>query len=93
MEGTIENCYNIKNVMGQENIGGILGITSSVRTKTVNCYNTGENIKNEIIGYTTFDAVKNCYKLIDTFTAADLGDAFKDDTENINDGYPLLTWE
>ena len=43
-----------------------------------------ENVKDDII---------NCYTKDQTFTAVYLGDAFVDDTENENGGYPMLKWE
>ena len=62
-----------------------------------NCYNKGEIIadsKAEIINhYYKRNKIENCYSSTDTFTAVDLGDAFVDDTENKNDGYPMLYWE
>lgn len=95
IEGIIENCYNISNIKGNENIGGILGsVASYERTRIVNCYNIKENIKEQIVGsYASSYITQNCYTAIDIFTAEDLGDAFVDDTENVNGGYPLLYWE
>ena len=37
--------------------------------------------------------LKNSYTKNDTFTATDLGNLYKDDTNNINNGYPILFWE
>ncbi len=42
-----------------------------------------ENVKDDII---------NCYTKDQTFTAEDLGDAFKENTGE-NNGYPMLKWE
>lgn len=39
------------------------------------------------------DKITNSFGKNDTFTASDLGNAFKEDTENINGGYPILYWE
>ena len=37
--------------------------------------------------------IVNCYTKSDIFSAENLGDAFKEDTENKNNGYPMLKWE
>ena len=37
--------------------------------------------------------IVNCYNSSDTFSASDLGSVFEVDTENINQGYPLLKWQ
>ena len=98
--GSIENSYNLNNVSGQNYVAGILGVTappSPLINSTINCYflgdvsGTGERI-GDIVGL-EYEGITNCYTKDDTFTAADLGDAFKDDTNNINGGYPLLYWE
>lgn len=93
VEGTIKNCYNTNIVKGQGYIGGILGTISSPKTRIVNCFNTGDNIKNEIVGYATFDVTENCYSKDDIFTVNDLGEAFRENKDNTNDGYPILYWE
>ena len=93
--GKIQNCYNICNVTGQDQIGGISG--DQTIGNTINCYflgdvsGTGEYIGN-IVGW-EYEKIYNCYTKDDTFTATDLGDVFKEDAENINNGYPILYWE
>ena len=97
----IENCYNTGNVSGQFETGGILGAPNSTEVNGINCYSTGEITGTErvgnIFGWEENEEMQNhifnCYTKNDTFTAADLGDAFKEDTENVNGGYPLLYWE
>ena len=101
--GEIENCYNIEDVTGTKNIGGILGAAdNSIESYISNCYSSGkisgeENTGN-IVGdidrvSTDITKIINCYTKDNTFTAEDLGKAFKEDTENINNGYPILDWE
>ena len=101
IDGTVENCYNISNVDGEECVGGIAGQSgATLGTSVVNCYSLGEitgtkNVGN-IIGLKTGiinPEIVNCYTKNDTFTASNLGDAFVDDKENINGGYPMLNWE
>ena len=100
-DGKLENVYNLNNVKGQLNVGGIIGASGdTLGTTILNCYSLGEvNGKenfSELIGWISQLAnteLVNCYTKNDTFTAEDLGDAFKDDTENKNNGYPMLYWE
>ena len=95
IEGNVENCYNIGNVSGEESVGGIVG-ASLGKDNIINCYSFGQIIGNknngEIIGLKgTNSKMNNCYTKNDTFTAEDLGDAYVDNPENVNQ--PLLYWE
>ena len=96
--GKIQNCYNMCNISGQDKIGGISG--DQTLGDTINCYSlgeingTGETVGN-IVGW-EYEKIYNCYTKDDTFTAEDLGEAFKEDKEgeeSINNGYPILYWE
>ena len=99
----IENCYNTKNISGKNSVGGILGAHnfSEGPIDVKGCYSIGEitgtSEVGDIVGNPISLGVKaniiNCYTKNDSFTAADLGDAFKEDTENKNNGYPMLKWE
>ena len=100
--GEIENCYNIEDVTGTKNIGGILGAAdNNIESYISNCYSSGKisgeentgNIVGDIDRGYRITEIINCYMSEDTFTAEDLGEAFKDDEENINNGYPILNWE
>lgn len=54
----------------------------------------GINDIGELVGYNgTATQLQNSYISSDVFYAKDLGDAFVDDDENVNGGYPLLYWE
>ena len=95
---TIENCYNISNVSGYANVGGILGgydaRDGSIDIK--NCYSIGEVTGTtgvgDIVGNINVEQI-NCYTKDDTFTAEDLGDAFVDNPDPENANQPLLYWE
>ena len=94
--GNVKNCYNINNVEGTYCIGGIIGWVSEAKNNVSNCYFFGEiiglNIENILIGDGIENSdVINCYTKEDTFTAVNLGSAFKDNPENLNQ--PLLYWE
>ena len=100
LDGKIEKCYNLGEVSGQNCVGGIIGTGGD--TLGVDIYDSytvgtisGNNGRTGEINGSTYGVkeIKNCYTKDDTFTAADLGDAFKEDTENVNGGYPLLYWE
>lgn len=97
----MKNCYNIAKVSGPSCVSGIIGrITGEIVTDASNCYSIGEingtNRVGNIMGMEDTGILKsqriNCYTKNDTFTASDLGDAFKEDTGE-NGGYPMLYWE
>ncbi len=107
--GAIENgvevnaCYNIASVAGIQgensyDIGGIVGISTSSFDSVKNSYSigniTGKSNIGNIIGYNKFDiAISNCYTQNDAFTYINLGNAYKYDTNNINTGYPIFSWQ
>ena len=100
IDGRVENCYNTNNIEGNRSVGGICNASSTFGANVINCYSigtiTGTASIGDIIGGGSNDEsnkIINCYTKNDTFTAEDLGDAFVDDTENVNGGYPLLYWE
>ena len=89
---TIINC-------GNYGVGGIAGILSKGSTNSFeNCYNIGViqemGSSNELIGYNESETqIINSHTSLDTFTAEDLGEAYQEDKENINAGYPILSWQ
>ena len=92
--GNANNCYNIADITGSGYVGGITGcLTGSL----INCYTIANITANYYVGtfygYGTIATKENCYSKNDEFTASDLGDAFEEDTENINQGYPILKWQ
>ena len=92
--GKIENCYNIADITGVGNVGGITGtLTGNI----INCYSianiAGNYSLGKIYGYTRTGTIENCYSKEDIFNANDLGSVFKEDTNNINNGYPILDWQ
>ena len=107
VDGSVQNCYNIGNVTTEKwNVGGIVGLTGdSFGTQIINTYSKGDivsitypNSIGDILGVSNpenggKDKITNSFGKNDTFTASNLGDAFKEDTENKNNGYPILYWE
>ena len=106
-DGVVQNCYNIGNVTSSQwYVGGIVGLGgATLGTKIINAYSNGNissttymNSIGDILGdhhqnSKEKDKIVNCFGKGDIFTAEDLGEAFKDDEENINNGYPILDWE
>ena len=94
-KSTITNCYNI-GIIECDFIeyAGITGYTSSSQNNTIENNYYLENIINgtsndkiiiDGIAVKTSDELKNIYST--------LGDAFEEDLNNINNGYPILTWQ
>lgn len=104
---TIINCYNKGEVSGNEGIGGIIGRTEWDKTKIINCYNMGningivkntysligtcDNICGENRGTIEQSYIKTSEEM--KKITEELGEAFKEDTELINNGYPILSWQ
>ncbi len=102
--GNVLNCYNVGNITTQAySAGGIIGYIDAGNTGSLmNCYNKGNvesllgniNSIGELIGANVQEMkIINSYISSDTFTALDLGSAYTEDTENINNGYPILAWQ
>ena len=99
---TITNCYNKGNINGYQFVGGIAGRThdgSGTYLTVSNCYNIGTITANknvsEIVGNVLagYGKITNCYVKSQNPTAEKLGNAFVDDTKNMNGGYPILKWQ
>ena len=95
--GNAENCYNIADINGVYCTGGIAGVLTGY---IMNCYSianiSGGYEIGDIFGYVTNDddsEIVNCYSKKDSFNAGNLGNTYVDDTENINQGYPILKWQ
>ncbi|MBO5478437.1 MAG: hypothetical protein J6A04_01785 [Clostridia bacterium] len=90
----VENCYHVGNIdiNTGERKGGIIGFNVDGDAK--NCYYlqsstvTGGIQLSDIEGKAE-GKTQEQLKLL----AGTLGSAFKTDTNNINDGYPILTWQ
>ncbi|RKJ70021.1 leucine-rich repeat domain-containing protein [Butyricicoccus sp. 1XD8-22] len=64
-KGTVENCYNTGSVVGDYNVGGVVGCNNNSATVVESCYNigniTGTSIIGGVVGYNLSGTVKNCY--------------------------------
>ena len=95
----INNSYNTGNVSSEgsnSKVGGIVGYLN--QGTIINCYNIGEitgNTNGPIFGNSIGEnnTISNCFSLGDSFNYENLGNAFKEDTNNINNGYPIFTWQ
>jgi putative cell wall-binding protein len=74
---SIDSCYNI-------------GVLSKVEGTDLSCAMGDIAVGQYGLGRYT---LTHCYAQEDSFTAANLSASFKDDTNNINGGYPLLVWQ
>ncbi len=84
--GKITNCYSIGEITGNGNIGGIYCFSSAAIT---NCYYTSPETQNKGYGSASGEEkIDSPDGLKDK-----LGNAFIEDENNINNGYPILAWQ
>ena len=89
----IKNCYNVGSINGANSlhIGGILGYNNTGNADVTNnyylegCVNSSNENTMSGVETKTAEQMKKLSSL--------LGSAFKEDTNNINDGYPILKWQ
>ena len=88
----IENCYNIGNITGSQMVSGICKVAQEGILEITNCYylentvnGTNETETIEGVVVKTSQELKNLYST--------LGESFKEDTDNINNRYPVLSWQ
>ena len=95
-DGTITNCYNTGSVSGSSSVGGVCG--GALGGTISNCYwlyDTSAGL-GMATGYNGEATVTNCSsKTVAQMKAlaSTLGSDFKADTNNINNGYPILSWQ
>ena len=78
----IYSCYNIGEIKAENNPGGIVGGDFGTIT---NCYYLNTIIKENNEQAKSEEELKSMQ--------SELGDDFIEDTENINNGYPILSWQ
>jgi len=87
--GTITNCYNIGTcTTSAANAGGVYGFSNAIIS---NCYYLYP--ATQTLGGTGNGASATKITAPSDLTAGDLGDAFVADTDSINGGYPVLSWQ
>ena len=98
-DGDVKSCYNNSSIITSQDpttsslvIGQIIGQLAN-SGKATNCaYKTG--MQNSGIGIKSdgcIDETEGLDDLPDILSI--IGNEFKDDTNNINNGYPILTWQ
>lgn len=104
-DSIIQDCYNTGTILANnQNVGGITGgshpTPGASRNLTIqNCYNvgsvTGTSNVGQIAGKLYFQSkIINCYyPAMGSILADKLGEAFIEDSTNINNGYPILKWQ
>ena len=103
--GTLENSYNTGIINGSASqIGAIVGYNSEFYYeaqkvtyigKINNCYSL-EGVANNLYGANNSIISSECsFKTSGELKSSSnvLGNKFKEDTEGINDGYPILEWQ
>ena len=81
----LTNCYNVGTVSAAKAFGAVTSMTSSM-AEVYNCFYLETSCTTD-----KYAAKKTADEL--KALAATLGEAFTADTENINGGYPILTWQ
>ena len=95
----IINTYSIGTVTGPTRIGASIGMITSdeaaTKVQASNNYALNQNSLPTIGGEVITENVKADLKTSEELKqlANTLGGAFKEDTENINNGYPILQWQ
>lgn len=95
-QGKCSNCYNIGNISGTTRVGGIAGQLDTTNAILKNSYSLegkcenviGANLNGAIMESSSIKSESEMKAL-----APVLGSAFKEDTNNTNNGYPLLQWQ
>ena len=89
-EAYVKNSYNIGSITASVQVSGIAYCWND--SNAINCFylentinNNNDTILNEGITSMSSEKIKQSFNL--------LGKAFKKDTNNINNGYPILQWQ
>ena len=97
----LQNGYNIGNLIGENKIGGIVGENADTSATITNTY-VLENIGKDICGYNSTNEIleKNKIKKEEEIKSDSFVELlnngennWKEDTNNINYGYPILNWQ
>ena len=87
-EANVKNCYNVGNITGSYG-GGIVG------TMTEGKIESSYYLENKVNGENGQDyagtEVKTSDEIKEIYT--ELGNSFKEDSNNINNGFPILSWQ
>lgn len=88
----INNCYNVGKITGQIYANGIYGVVvSGITVESTNNYYLNNTINGENGSSQEGVEIKNEEEM--KSLASTLGEAFEEDSEDINNGYPILKWQ
>ena len=92
LDSKINNCYNIGKITGGDKTGGIVGYPRSTGSEVNNCY----FLEDTVDGINDFEIhigveLKKSEELKSLVNI--LGESYKNDINNMNNGYPILTWQ
>ena len=87
----IENCYSAKDITGDNDVGAIYGYNyNTITIQDINNYYLINTVNggNDILSKATQKTSNELKSMVNI-----LGNAFKEDIDNINNGYPVLNWQ
>lgn len=97
----IKNSYNIGKVTGSKSDGGVIGIHKGFQSNLffINTagpvFGCGNNITDppNLLEEGNGSTIQTLKQLTNRFNNEQSETPWKDDTQNINDGYPILSWQ
>ena len=99
-DGEINNCYNAGNLNAVGNIITIGALTGFTKNQTINNSSWLSGSTDKAIGSEDSNVTKNNIKEINNIeempsvlSVVNSENCFKEDTNNINNGYPILNWQ
>ncbi len=95
-EAEISLCYNIGEIKGTVGIGGIAGQNNNLTGIIKNAYSLEgkcDNLVGESLNYSKIELCEIKTEQEIKALASTLGTSFKEDTNNINNGYPIFSWQ
>ena len=95
-EAEISLCYNIGEIKGTVGIGGLAGQNNNLTGIIKNSYSLEskcDNLIGESLNYSKIELCEIKTEQELKALVSTLGESFKEDTNNINNGYPILSWQ
>lgn len=97
--GIIRNAYatglDFSSITNQNNTAGILGSCGNTGYQAENCYTTHDKTQGNTSATNSYMVTTNCYSGSKAVLIApsELGEAFEEDADLLNNGMPILAWE
>ena len=83
----VENCYNLGNISGYIGISSIIGYTEMGNANIKDCFYLDTITQDQNAVAIKIDEMPNSIDIING------ENKFKEDTNNVNNGYPILAWQ